>query len=87
MVALGERGREMCADGGAQMRTRREDRVGVDVAADLTRNVGFTRRGQGLRHEGGLELGVGEDRRERIEQARIVACRPARAQRRHIVDQ
>ena len=43
----------------------REDRVGIDIAADLARDVGFAGSVEHQRDEGGLERGVGEDGRER----------------------
>ena len=72
----------------AQRLARREDRVGIDVAADLARDVGFARQRQRQRDEGGLERAVGEDRGERVEQAgsspRVAS---PRADRGDVVDQ
>ena len=64
-----------------------EDRVGIDVAADLAGDVGFARRRQRLGDEGGLERLVGEDRGERVEQAFVQLRVLAGAQPRDVADQ
>ena len=59
---------------------RREDRVGIDVAADLAGDVGLARQRQRQRDEGRLERAVGQDRAERRQEARILrAAPPARS--------
>ena len=56
------------ADRGAQRCARGEDRVGIDIAADLAGDVGLARQRQRERDEGGLQRTVGEDRAERRHQ-------------------
>ena len=80
----------MLADRCPQLGARREDGVGVDVAADLAGDIGFAGKRQHERDEGRLERAVGEDGGECLEQALVLArgaARRARAQRRNIVDQ
>ena len=82
-----QRAAEMFADRRAQPGARRMDGVGVDVAADLARDIGFARHGQRERHIRGLERSVVEDRGERVEQSAILPGRPAGPQCRHVVDE
>ena len=69
------------ADRRAQRGARREDRIGIDVAADLAGDVGLARKRQRERDEGGLERAVGEDRaRARRAGLRPCARLPPRAE-------
>ena len=87
LIGGGQRGVEMQPDQRAKRRAGAEDRVGIDVAADLAGDVGFARRRQRLGDEGGLERPVGQDRRERVEQALVDLGLLAGAQPRHVADQ
>ncbi len=77
----------MSADVGAQRAAGVEDRVGVDVAADLARDVAFTRRRERQRNKGRLQLGVVEDGGKRRGEAVVAARRLTGAYARHVVDQ
>ena len=69
-VRLAERGGEPRPEFGAQPAPGGEDRVGVDVAPDLARDVGLARQRDDLGGEGVVALG-GEEGAERLGEARV----------------
>jgi hypothetical protein len=64
-ISVGKLRAKPLADRGARVSPRGQDRIGIDVVADLARDVDLARRRQGECDEGGFELFVGEDRAER----------------------
>ena len=75
------------ADGRAQPCACGEDRVRIDIAANVTRDIGFRRHPQRKRDEGGLERFIGHDGRERCDQALVVPLGAAGADRCDVIDQ
>ena len=63
------------------------DRVRIDIAADLARDVALARRDKGQRDKSGLQRRVFKDGGERHHQPLIAARQFAGAQSRDIVDQ
>ena len=76
-----ERGAVPLADRRAQPAARGEYRIGIDVAADLARDVGLARRRERERDEGGLEFFVRQDGAERGHEAVVLAHRRSRSAR------
>jgi len=64
-ISVGKLRAKPLADRGARVSPRGQDRIGIDVAADLARDVDLARRRQGECDEGGFEFFVGDDRAER----------------------
>ncbi len=71
LVKRRQRRPQAFADLGAQSLAGAEDRVGVDVAADLARDVAVARRDERQRNESGLQCGI----LQKSGECRSSACR------------
>ena len=87
LICLGERGAEPLADARAQGIAGAVDGIGIDVAADLARDVAFAGRHERERDESRLQPAVAENGGERVDQLVVARGHVAEAQRGDVVDQ
>ena len=78
---------KVAADLLAQRLACREDRVRIDILADLARDVGLARQGDRLGGEGGIGRVAGEQAGDRRNEARVLDRRRAGADRRDGTDE